>query len=141
MARAGKHKKWAAACCVGLAALCAGPAWASDVTTLPSGHEARLAEVIWGTPGPSGQTVRFRFIDEALGNRVAREGFVDAEADMAHLCAAVAVPEIGQSAQAPGQIIISISDRYLPLGEADPEAVQLFEAYRLEAGACVWEGF
>ncbi|MGH1367594.1 MAG: DUF6497 family protein [Maritimibacter sp.] len=118
-----------------------GPLWAAD-TTLPSGHKVALAEVIWGTPGPAGHTVRFRFVDGELAARVSNDGFVDAEADMAHLCSEIAVPQIKDfGGAAPDQVIISISDRFLPLGDADPEAVQLFEAYRVENDGCVWEGF
>ena len=41
----------------------------------------------------------------------------------------------------PSQIVISLSDRAVPFGEADPEATQFFEAYRVEGGACIWEMF
>jgi hypothetical protein len=41
----------------------------------------------------------------------------------------------------PSQIIISLEDRPVPFGEADPEAVQYFEAFRVENGACIWEVF
>lgn len=107
---------------------------------LPSGHSVRLAEVVWGGP-ETGPLVRFRFLDEGLGARMSGEGFVDAEADTAYLCETVALPEAMKAGAAPTQIIISISDRFLPLGEADPEVVQLFEAYRVQNGACEWEGF
>jgi hypothetical protein len=128
---------------VGLGALMLAlnsPLWATT-TALPSGHQVELSEVIWGSQGASGSTVRFRFIDEKLGARVTSEGFVDAEADMAHLCNVVVMPDIKAAADTPDQVIISISDRFLPLGDADPEIVQLFEAYRVENDACVWEGF
>ncbi len=41
----------------------------------------------------------------------------------------------------PAQIFISISDRPVEFGTKDPDAAQVFEAYRPEDGTCIWEGF
>jgi hypothetical protein len=48
------------------------------------------------------------------------------------------LPNIGPQAQ---QVIISIADRPVKFGEPDPDAVQVFEAFRPEGKSCVWEGF
>ena len=50
----------------------------------------------------------------------------------------IGVPNIGPQAQ---QVIISIADRPVKFGEPDPDAVQVFEAFRPEGKSCVWEGF
>jgi hypothetical protein len=41
----------------------------------------------------------------------------------------------------PAEIIISLSDRDVPLGQDDPDATQFFSSYQIEDGACVWEMF
>ena len=50
-----------------------------------------------------------------------------------------ALPRIPGIGPQPSQLIISMADRALPFGEAAPEAIQYFEAFRLENGQCVWE--
>ena len=41
----------------------------------------------------------------------------------------------------PAQIVISLSDRPVPFGEAAPDATQFFEAFALQDGTCIWEMF
>jgi hypothetical protein len=60
---------------------------------------------------------------------------------MAHLCQSYALPRLSETGPVPAQIIISLSDRPVPFGEASPEATQFFEAYRIEGDACIWEAF
>lgn len=141
MARATSHLI-AGGFALALTGFAAAPSLAGEgAHALPSGHTAELSEVIWSGAEEGAPMVRFRFLDAELPARVKKNGFVDAEEDMAHLCATVALPAIKQSGAAPEQVIISIADRYLPLGEADPEVVQLFEAYSVAGGSCEWEGF
>lgn len=61
--------------------------------------------------------------------------------DIVWLCENWALPRIAAPAPRPSQIIISLSDRELPFGGLDPEAVQLFEAFRLppDRDVCEWE--
>lgn len=61
--------------------------------------------------------------------------------DIVWLCENWALPRIAAPAPRPSQIIISLSDRELPFGALDPEAVQLFEAFRLppDRDVCEWE--
>ncbi len=58
---------------------------------------------------------------------------------MQALCETYALPRIGGMVPEPQQIVIVLADRAVPFGEAAPEAVQFFEAYRPENGACIWE--
>lgn len=112
---------------------------------VPSGQELRLLDVIWNVPGPLGLASRFRFVAPAIARGAQNGGvgvdFALAAADMEHLCQNFALPRVLAEAAPPGQIIISLSDRPVPFGEADPEATQFFEAYRVEDGTCIWEAF
>jgi len=108
---------------------------------VPSGQKVTLLEVISNVPGPEGLTVRFRFLAPAIAKD---GGTVDAEAaslDMDHLCQAYALDRIASIGPAPAQIIISMSDRDVPFGETRPDATQLFNAYSIADGTCVWEMF
>ena len=111
-----------------------------ELIEVPSGQEVRLQEVIQGERGPSGLTVRYRFVAPEIGD----EGDVDFEAaseDLAYLCDTYAVPRIPSIGPQPSQIIVSMSDRETPFGAATPEAVQYFEAFSVVDGKCVWEAF
>jgi hypothetical protein len=58
---------------------------------------------------------------------------------MRYLCETFALDRI--EGGMPAQIFISISDRPVVFGEKDPDATQVFEAYRPEGGTCIWEEF
>ncbi|SMH51373.1 DUF6497 family protein [Maritimibacter sp. HL-12] len=126
-----------------LALLCAAPALAEDagLIALPSGREVAFHDVIWGEPGPTGLTLRFRFIEPELERALETMNYDEQESDMAYLCETYALDRIASSGPQPSQVVISISDRPVEFGTADPEAVQVFEAYSPEADGCVWEGF
>lgn len=102
---------------------------------VPSGQAVTLQEVIWNVQGVLGLTLRFRFVAPDL----AALDVETALADMQALCDTFAVPRSTDFGPAPRQIIISMADAALPFGEAAPDAVQYFEAYRIENGACIWE--
>lgn len=102
---------------------------------VPSGQKVSLQEVIWNVRGIAGLTLRFRFVAPDL----ATLDLDAALADMQALCETFAAPRITDFGPAPRQIIISMADAPRPFGEAAPDAVQYFEAYRIENGACIWE--
>ncbi|QYK43074.1 MAG: acetolactate synthase [Paracoccaceae bacterium] len=119
-----------------------GSAVAADDTPIPvpSGQSVTLIEVIWAEPGPEGLTFRFRF----LAPQIAPGGGITFDAaveDMAFLCQDYALPRLSDIGPVPAQVIVSLSDRPVVFGEADPEATQFFEAYRVEDGICIWEAF
>lgn len=117
------------------------PAQAEEPIAVPSGQSITLQEVIWNAPGPDGLTSRFRFVAPAIAEA---DGTVDIDtalADMLWLCQNFALPRIAQPGPMPAQIVISLSDAPVPFGEARPEVTQLFEAYSLQDGQCVWEVF
>lgn len=102
---------------------------------LPSGGRATFLDIVRGAEGAVGETARFRFVDSAL---TAGE---DRSADMQALCEGYALERARKMDPAPRQIVITLADRPVPFGETDPEAVQFFEAYRIESDACIWEMF
>lgn len=117
------------------------PAQDDALIDVPSGQPIKLIDTIWGVPGPNGLTVRFRFLAPQIERALGRMTFIEAEADMAHLCQHFALPRVAAPGPAISQIIISLSDRVVGFGEISPDATQFFEAYRPEDGACIWEGF
>ncbi|SMO55525.1 DUF6497 family protein [Paracoccus laeviglucosivorans] len=61
--------------------------------------------------------------------------------DVVWLCENWVLPRVVGGTPRPGQIVISISDKEVPFGAYDPDALQLFEAFRLPADrdSCQWE--
>ena len=114
---------------------------APDGIVPPSGQAISFLETVQSAPGTGGLTVRFRFLAPGIAKA---GGSVDAEvaqADMLWLCDTYALPRLAQGGPVPAQIVISLSDRAVPFGEAAPDVTKFFEAYRVEDGNCVWEPF
>jgi hypothetical protein len=119
----------------------AGQAAGEDAAlAVPSGQEVTFLDEVW-TGEDAARVVRFRFVAPAIARDRAQVGFSQAEADMAHLCESFALPRLAGKEPPPAQIIISLADRPMDFGLADPEATQFFEAYRPDHGSCIWEGF
>lgn len=115
-----------------LAALTA-PARAEEITT-PSAARVTLFDVVLD---PAAGLARFRF----LAAEIATRPFAEVQDDFPWLCANVALPALAANGQSVTQVIVSLSDRELPLGTTDPAAVQYFEGFRIEDGACIWEPY
>lgn len=107
---------------------------------VPSGQPVQFLETISDAQGPMGLTLRFRFLAPQIGGTDPVEAEV-ALADMEALCNSFALERMPKLGPQPAQIVISLSDRDVPFGEVDEEAVQYFEAYSVQDGACVWEMF
>lgn len=108
---------------------------------VPSGQEISFLDVVLTAPGPDGLTARFRFLAPAIAREGGTVDFETASADMIHLCQNFALPRISNTGPQPSQIVISLSDRPVPFGEAAPDATQFFEAYTIRDNACIWEAF
>ncbi len=136
MGRAGQ----AVALSVGLA-LAQGAAAQEEALPLPSGLIARVQEVLTDRPG-LGLTYRFRFVAEGF----AGVGDTDSQletvlADLVWLCESYALPRLASTGPMPAQVVISLADRPSEFGVFDPDVIQVFEAYRPQEGACIWEMF
>jgi len=118
-------------------------ALAGDDTLIevPSGQPVTLQEVIWNEPGPSGLTLRFRFIAPQIAQVGGSVDFETAIIDMQALCRTYALPQLADLGPTPAQIIISLADVAVPFGTAAPEVTQFFEAYSVQDGICTWEMF
>ncbi|NDV01006.1 DUF6497 family protein [Pseudoroseicyclus tamaricis] len=116
---------------ISLLLLLAAPAAAQDVAA-PSGQPWRIFDVVL-----EGTSAHLRFISEGLE----AEDFESIAGDFQWLCDNLALPALETNEVAVEGITISVADRELPFGEMDPEAVQFFEGFRVEDGACVWELF
>ncbi len=115
----------------------AGLAMASEaeVLTLPSGLTATPYEVRTG----NGLTYRYRFV--APGFTAEGQGLGLLMADLEYLCNEYALAHLANLGPVPERVIISLADRESAFGAIDPEVTQVFEAYRVEGGACNWEMF
>ncbi|HBB83555.1 MAG TPA: hypothetical protein DC031_09835 [Sulfitobacter sp.] len=112
------------------------PALAIDV---PSGQAIDLQEVLVEDLG--GETwLRFRFVAPQIAKGPDAIAYDLAAPDMEHLCAAVALPYMTEHALAGQVIVVSLADRVVEFGAADPDATQYFEAFRAQDGTCIWEG-
>jgi hypothetical protein len=116
-----------------LALAAAPPATAQQITT-PSGEIVTLFDVVIE---PDTALARFRF----LAPGIAARAFEEVQDDFPWLCANLALPALAANDQTAAQVIISMSDRELPLGATDPDAVQYFEGFRIEDAACIWEAY
>lgn len=101
---------------------------------VPSGRQISLQEVrLDDTPGAL--WARFRFLTPDLRQAA------DVSQDIDDLCQSFVLPYLTAHELAPERVVISLADRAVPFGETDPDATQIFEAYRPEKTRCIWEGF
>lgn len=103
----------------------------------PSRLKARMFDVIRSSPGAQGLTIRFRFVAPDLPSI----GVDEALSDMEWLCETHAITRLSNIGPAPAQVVISLSDRPLPFGEADPQSTQYFDAFTVDGEECRWEPF
>ncbi len=107
------------------------------VVALPSGLQAEFHEMLWDRPG-RGLVYRFRFV----APQFEKTDDVDmVMADMQHLCSYYALPKLANTGPMPGQVIISLADKPSEFGQYDPDVTQVFEAYSVKDGSCIWEMF
>jgi hypothetical protein len=111
---------------------------ARPVPHLPSGIEVRLQEVVIDAPAGMGEVARFRFVAPAIGQGI---GFAEVAQDFAVLCRDHALPALSRIGAQPDRVVVSYAAAPVEFGAAAPDIVQFFEVFRLEDGACIWEGF
>ena len=68
-------------------------------------------------------------------------GFDVAQADMDYLCATHGAALAGLAHAKAQEIVVNLSDRPVPRGTTNPEAVQFFAVYQFEDGRCISEDF
>lgn len=105
---------------------------------LPSGLVARLQEMLWDRPG-GGLVYRFRFVASEFSSN--DQDFEVTRKDLEHLCNAFALPKVSNIGPEPSQIVISLANKESEFGVIDPDIMQVFEAYSVQDGSCIWEVF
>jgi len=102
--------------------------------TIPSGLTPHLFDMrIEAEAG----IARFRFVLPEL----ATVGHDAVAGDFQWLCANWALPELAANGWTAQTVIVSISDREMPLGAVDHDAMQFFEGFDIATGTCEWEVF
>ena len=113
--------------------LFAAPLCAMESHPLPSGGMALTLEEREETQGDGSLVLRFRFKSDGLKEL----GYDAALPDLKWLCGKFAAPRL---VDADGvKIIVSLQDKDLPFGEADPDMTMFMESYRKEGETCVEE--
>ena len=120
--------------------LFASPVMANEIS-VPSGQPVTFIERITDPDGPSGLTLRYRFVAPEISKEGGSVDFDQAVADIDALCATFVLADAGIASMNPAQVVITLMDQNVQFGVATPDATQYFEAYRLENDTCVWEGF
>ena len=105
--------------------------------TVPSGQPVTFLETLQDRSA-YGLTQHFRFVAPQIALGVSFEQSV---ADMEYLCNTYALPRLSNTGPQPSQIVISLSEQPTEFGVATPEIMQVFEAYVIEEGVCIWEAF
>lgn len=132
-----RQRSWVRGCALICAVTTAAPVWAQDV---PSGQIVALDEVLIDTVNDE-DWLRFRFLAPQIARDTGDITYAAAEGDFAHLCETVARPYLAEFDLEPEVIVIALMDRPVPFGQADADATQFIEAFRIEGDACVWEAF
>lgn len=115
---------------------------ADGAITAPSGQVVTFVEAIRDPAGANGLAIRFRFLAPGIARSGGKVTADAAQDDMQALCDGYALPQLSGAADPlPVHVIISLSDRTVAFGEADPDATQFFESFRPENGRCIWEAF
>lgn len=109
-----------------------------ETPVVPSGHEIALQEVLFETRNDHSRVARFRYVMPLI-----RQGieFAEIEQDFFHLCIGVAVPYLTIKGETVDQVIISMADRETEFGVMSTLVTQFFEAFSVDDGTCIWEGF
>lgn len=126
------------------ALVAAGAAAAQEATqeatpvVLPSGLEARLQEVLRQPADGGAPVLRFRFVAPGLDRSVPFETIA---ADLEHLCTEIALARAPEAEAEGARIVVSLGDKPSRYGVPAPDVTQVFEAYRVQDGRCIWEVF
>ncbi len=107
--------------------------------TVPSGQDITLGDVFFETQKDGELWLRLRFLAPGIGAGQGKISYEQAEEDFLYLCQSEALPRLEAVKTRASVIVITLMDRMVEFGASDPAAVQYFEAFRPEGGACLWE--
>lgn len=108
---------------------------------VPSGTEMELHEVLLDIVEEQ-DWARFRFVAPSI-SRSGEDApdYFRLVNDFPVLCNTIALPYLAEYKLQPVIIAISLSDRVVEFGTADPDATQYFELFSVQDGDCIWEEF
>ncbi|MFK7870689.1 MAG: DUF6497 family protein [Roseobacter sp.] len=115
-------------------------AGAALVQMPPSGTSVDLFEVLIDDVGGE-SWLRFRFLAPQIARADGIVTYSDLVDDFAYLCERVALPYLAEYDLNASVIVVSLLDRPVAFGAADPDATQFIDAFRVTSGACEWEAF
>ena len=108
---------------------------------VPSGTDMELYEVLIDKVDTQ-DWARFRFVAPGIDRfKPDAPDFFRLLNDFPVLCDKIALPYLTEYKLEPAIIAISMSDRVVEFGTADPEATQYFELFSISDGDCIWEEF
>jgi hypothetical protein len=112
---------------------------AIQVSDAPSGASIDLIEVL--VDEVSAETwLRFRFLAPSIARESGSVSFAQIEQDFEYLCQEVALPYLARHELEAEVVVVSLLDRPVAFGAADPEATQYIDVFRVSSGTCEWEG-
>ncbi len=103
--------------------------------SMPSGQSVELFEVLIDEVG-SEAWVRFRFLAPQIGKKSGDMTFEQAQGDFERLCTDVALPYMQEYELVADVVVITLLDRPVAFGTADPEATQYIETFRVKGRVC-----
>ncbi|MFK7879777.1 DUF6497 family protein [Roseobacter sp.] len=106
---------------------------------VPSGQPIQLHDVLIDEVG-SESWLRFRFLAPEIARDRGTISFAQAEPDLEHLCTQVALPYMAEFDIEAEIVSVVLLDKPVEFGVSDPEATQFNDVFRVNSGACVWEG-
>ncbi|WP_319826243.1 DUF6497 family protein [Thalassovita sp.] len=109
-----------------------------EAPAVPSGLAFSLQEYFIDMQPDGVRLARFRFVSADLVNGIA---FAQVEHDFPVLCAEYALPALVAAQEQVSQVVVSMASEAVEFGASDPSVTQFFEAFRIESGLCIWEGF
>ena len=106
---------------------------------VPSGQKIELFEVLIDKVGEE-DWVRFRFLAPQIGKAERGLSYQQSMADIERLCSEVALPYLQEFNLSPSVVAITLMDRPVAFGSADPDATQYIEVFQVSGKHCVLEG-
>ena len=108
---------------------------------VPSGTDMELHEVLLDIVDEQ-DWARFRFVAPSIDRSLQdAPDYFRLLNDFPVLCDKIALPYLTEYKLTPTVIAISMSDRVVEFGTADPDATQYFELFSIADGDCIWEEF
>ncbi|WP_375175663.1 DUF6497 family protein [Pseudooceanicola sp.] len=130
--------QWTKVAALGAFCAAATTVWGQEEPlAVPSGIAMTLLEVLEETQPDGSVWLRFRYVAPGI----TRDQYDRIQDDFAALCESEAVTYRTVTRAPASQAVISIAAAPVEFGTTAPEIPQFFEAFRLEDGACIWEGF